>query len=65
MTSWSLPASPPVGGSPILCFAARPASPGRILGRVKDWLGHHERLVDLSVLFIFGALFAIKGLTGL
>jgi hypothetical protein len=38
---------------------------GRILDRVKDWLGHDERLVDLSVLVIFGAVFAIKGLTGL
>jgi hypothetical protein len=43
----------------------RPASAGRSLGRVKDWLGHHERLVDLSVLVVFGTLFTLKGLAGL
>jgi hypothetical protein len=50
---------------PILWYAARPASAEPGLERVRDWLARHERLVDLGVLVVFGALFTAKGLAGL
>jgi Sap, sulfolipid-1-addressing protein len=50
---------------PILWYVARPASAGRGLDRIKEWLARHERAVDLGVLLVFGALFTIKGLAGL
>jgi hypothetical protein len=50
---------------PILWYVARPASAARGLARVREWLTRHERLVDLGVLFVFGALFTLKGLAGL
>jgi FtsH-binding integral membrane protein len=50
---------------PILWYMVRPAAAGRGLDRVKDWLARHERLVDLGVLLVFGALFTLTGLAGL
>jgi FtsH-binding integral membrane protein len=50
---------------PILWYVVRPAAAGRGLDRVKDWLARHERLVDLGVLLVFGALFTLTGLAGL
>lgn len=48
---------------PILWYAAQPAA-ARGLGRVKDWLARYERLVDLGVLVVLGALFTLSGLSG-
>jgi hypothetical protein len=47
---------PPLLGlaGPILWHLARPTSARRRLGRVKDWLGHHERRLDLGVLLVVG-----------
>jgi threonine/homoserine/homoserine lactone efflux protein len=50
---------------PILWYVARPASASRSLDRIKDWLARHEKLVDLGLLVVFGALFALSGLRGL
>jgi hypothetical protein len=49
---------------PILWFVARPASAARGLGRIREWLARHEKLVDLGVLVVFGLLFTLSGLRG-
>lgn len=49
---------------PILWFVARPASAACGLGRIREWLARHEKLVDLGVLVVFGLLFTLSGLRG-
>jgi uncharacterized membrane protein YdjX (TVP38/TMEM64 family) len=50
---------------PILWYVVRSAAARQNLDRFKHWLGQHERLVDLSVLVVFGTLFTLSGLSGL
>lgn len=50
---------------PILWRWLAPASAGRHLGQIKAWIGGHDRVINVTVLLVFGATFALKGVVGL
>lgn len=50
---------------PVLWYLAGPARATSGLARVKNWLGRHEKAVELAVLVVFGLVFTVKGVAGL
>lgn len=50
---------------PILWRWLAPESAPGPLGRVKSWIGAHDRAINITVLLVFGITFAVKGLVGL
>jgi threonine/homoserine/homoserine lactone efflux protein len=50
---------------PVVWYLVDRKQAERGLARLKDWLARHQTAVNLAVLFGFGALFAVKGLSGL
>lgn len=49
---------------PIVLYAIAPAATGKVLDRAQAWLERHERVILVSVSFVFGLWFLGKGLAG-
>ena len=50
---------------PILLFALAPERAAKPLQAAQGWLDRHNRVIVISVSFIFGLWFSYSGITGL